>query len=184
MLFVTEKSTVISYWNMLPKSNTDRKLDIVQDEGKDISRDVSRRDMATQMSPERSPHSSPNERNSFASSTNSMLPTVEWQNSLSSKQEVRDVQVDERVTMTRWCKKNKSRTTGKGSGNCDDWKRKALEIRSTNWEVSETANSISKYVFVIPYILVFDQKYPRNTSKIILAVCPLKKIIFRSPKGI
>ncbi|KAK1405751.1 Remorin, C-terminal protein [Heracleum sosnowskyi] len=124
-------------------SSHDRKLDIVEDEGKDISRAVSRRDMATQMSPERSPRSSPNERNSFASSTNSVLPTVGWQNSHSSKQEVRDVQVDERVTMTRWCKKNKSRTTGKGSGNCDDWKRKALEIRSTNWEVSETANSIS-----------------------------------------
>ncbi|WOG98993.1 hypothetical protein DCAR_0418339 [Daucus carota subsp. sativus] len=121
----------------------DRKLNTVEDERKNISRAVSRRDMATQMSPERSPHSSPRERHSFASSTNSGLPIVEWQNSHSSKQEVRDVQVDERVTMTRWCKKNKSRTTGKVLGNGDDWKRKALEIRSTNWEVSETSNTIS-----------------------------------------
>ncbi|KAL8130909.1 hypothetical protein AgCh_007001 [Apium graveolens] len=130
------------YQSSFPSSH-DRKLDIVEDDGKDISRAVSRRDMATQMSPDRSPHSSPNGRNSFASSANSLLHTAEWQNSHYSKQEVRDVQVDERVTMTRWCKKNKTRTTGKGSGNCDDWKRKALEIRSTSWEVSETANSIS-----------------------------------------
>ena len=146
----------ISNCDLYPESNTDRKLDTVEDERMNISRAVSRRDMATQMSPERSPHSSPRERHSFASSTNSGLPIVEWQNSHSSKQEVRDVQVDERVTMTRWCKKNKSRTTGKVLGNGDDWKRKALEIRSTNWEVSETSNTISKYVFVISYLLIFD----------------------------
>lgn len=127
--------------SLLPSSD-DRKPDIVEDEGKNISRDVSRRDIATQMSPERSPHSSPKERHSFASSTNSVLPIVEWQDSHFPKQ-VRDVQVDERVTMSQWCKKNKSRTTGEDLENCNDWKKKALEIRSTNWEVSETANNIS-----------------------------------------
>lgn len=132
---------------MIPESNTDRKPDIVEDEGKNISRDVSRRDMATQMSPERSPHSSPKERHSFASSTHSLLPSAEWQDSHFPKQ-VRDVQVDERVTMSQWCKKTKSQTTGEDSGNCDDRKKKVLEIRSTNWEVSETANNSSMYVYI------------------------------------
>ncbi|KAK1392457.1 Remorin, C-terminal protein [Heracleum sosnowskyi] len=130
-----------AYTSQTPSSD-DRKPDIVEDKARNISRDVSRRDVATQMSPKKSPHSSPKERHSFASSTNSVLPIVEWQDSLFPKQ-VRDVQVDERVTMSQWCKKNKSRTTGEDSGKCDDWKKKALEIRSTNWEVSETANNIS-----------------------------------------
>ncbi|KAL8128114.1 uncharacterized protein LOC141721743 isoform X1 [Apium graveolens] len=127
--------------SLLPSSD-DRKPDNVEDEGTNISRDISRRNMATQMSPEKSPHSSPKERHCFASSTNPVLPSVEWQDSQFPKQ-VRDVQVDERVTMSQWCKKTKSRTTGEDSGNCDDWKKKALEIRSTNWEVSKTANNIS-----------------------------------------
>ena len=104
--------------------------------------------MATQMSPEGSRHSSLRRRPSFSPSTPSVLPIVKFESVQSSKLEVRDVQVDERVTMTRWSKKHRVRFPGKGSENVDNWKKKAIEVRSSAWgEVSEAAKSISKYVF-------------------------------------
>ncbi|KAK2995597.1 hypothetical protein RJ640_020233 [Escallonia rubra] len=124
--------------------NQDEKLDGVKDPATDISRDVSRRDMATQMSPEGSPYSSPRRRLSSSLSASTVLPILELESTHSPKPEVRDVQVDERVTLTRWSKKHGVRILGKGSENVDDWKTKALEVRSTTWDVSETAKSISK----------------------------------------
>ncbi|GMP44262.1 hypothetical protein CsSME_00013276 [Camellia sinensis var. sinensis] len=114
-----------------------------KDAATNISRDVSRRDMATQMSPEGSPYSSPR-RLSFSPSTPSVFPIVELESPKTSKLEVRDVQVDERVTVTRWSKKHRARFPGRGSENVDDWKKKAVEVRSSAWEVSEAAKSISK----------------------------------------
>ncbi|CAI9115779.1 OLC1v1016773C2 [Oldenlandia corymbosa var. corymbosa] len=108
-----------------------------------VSRTISRRDMATQMSPESSKHSSPGRTSSF-SPTTAILPIVEVQSVHNSRPEVRDVQVDEQVTMTRWPKKNRTRIPGRGSGNSDDWKRKAVEIRTAGWDVSDTAKAISK----------------------------------------
>lgn len=119
------------------------KLDGVVDAATDISRDVSRRDMATQMSPEGSPYSSPRGRPSSSMST-SIVPISELQGVYSSKAEVRDVQVDDQVTVTRWSKKSRARTPGRGSELVDDWKRKAMEVRSASWEVSETTKSLSK----------------------------------------
>ncbi|GFS33245.1 remorin family protein [Actinidia rufa] len=95
----------------------DKELDGDKDAASNISHAVSRRDMATQMSPD----------------VSNLL-----------KFEVRDVQVDERVTVTRWSKKHGARFSGKGSENVDNWKKKALEVRSSVWEVSEAAKSISK----------------------------------------
>ncbi|XAR61897.1 hypothetical protein NMG60_11016443 [Bertholletia excelsa] len=115
-----------------------------EDDETNISRVVSRRDMATQMSPEGSPHSSPRRNPSFSSSTPSFLPIVELESVQSSKSEIRDVQVDERVTMTRWSRKHRTRLLGRGSGNDDDWKRKAVEVQTSAWEVSEAVKSISK----------------------------------------
>nr|GLL18247.1 uncharacterized protein LOC109149854 [Ipomoea trifida] len=120
-------------------------LPAAQDEGNNdndaasnISRVVSRRDMATQMSPETSPQSS------SSPPVPSVLPIVEVSGVHSSKSEVRDVPVDERVTVTRWSKKHRSRIPGRSWGSIDDWRRKAVEIRSSSWEVSETTKSISK----------------------------------------
>ncbi|CAL5383726.1 unnamed protein product [Camellia sinensis] len=121
----------------------DEKFDSDKDAATNISRDVSRRDMATQMSPEDSPYSSPR-RLSFSPSTPSVFPIVELESPKTSKLEVRDVQVDERVTVTRWSKKHRARFPGRGSENVDDWKKKAVEVRSSAWEVSEAAKSISK----------------------------------------
>ncbi|CAA7401597.1 unnamed protein product [Spirodela intermedia] len=104
---------------------------------------ILRKDVATQMSPEDSPRSSPKERLHFSPSPASS-PVLEEMQSHFSKLEVRDVQVDDRVTVTRWTKKNISRGSDKGSANVVEWKKKTAESRDSSWEVSETAKSISK----------------------------------------
>lgn len=121
---------------------TDERVNDVKDAATTVSRAVSRRDMATQMSPEGSCHSSP--RRSFSPSTPSILPIVEVQGYSSTKPEMRDVQIDERVTVTRWSKKYKGRNQGKGSEDVDEWKLKAVEPSSSAWEVSDTVKSLSK----------------------------------------
>ncbi|CAA2985031.1 Hypothetical predicted protein [Olea europaea subsp. europaea] len=118
------------------------KYDGTGDTADSITRVVSRRDMATQMSPESYTHSSPGRESSFSLATPSIQPILELQIQ-PSKPEIRDVPVDERVTVTRWSKKHKSRIPGRGCGNADDWKRKAVEIRSASWEVSDLSKSIS-----------------------------------------
>ncbi|GMH04031.1 hypothetical protein Nepgr_005870 [Nepenthes gracilis] len=120
----------------------DEKVDDLKDDAT-ISQPVSRRDMATQMSPTGSSNSSPR-RSLFSPSTPSILPVVEVQDFSSSKAEVRDVQVDERVTVTRWSKKHKSQIPSKASEDVTDWKMMAVEACSSAWEVSETARNISK----------------------------------------
>lgn len=121
----------------------DEKLDQLKDAATDISRAVSRRDMATQMSPQGSTCSSPKRTLSFATSPPSALSIVELPGGNSSKMEVKDVQVDERVMITRWSKKNRYRISGKGSGNSDDWKKKDMEARSSAWDISDTVKNIS-----------------------------------------
>ncbi|XVE94909.1 hypothetical protein REPUB_Repub02eG0050300 [Reevesia pubescens] len=128
----------------LPSQDADENLNVVKDAGTDISRTVSRRDMATQMSPQSSTHSSPKARPSFSPSSPSALPIMELQSFHSSKSEVRDVQVDERVTMTRWSKKHRARNTGKSSEVVDDWRKRAVDTSTSTWDVTETAKSISK----------------------------------------
>lgn len=103
--------------------------------------------MATQMSPDGSTNSSPKMGPSFSDSTSSIVPVTELQSAPTSKLEVRDVQVDERVTMTRWSKKHRARTAGKSSEIVDNWKKKDADARSPAWDLSETAKSISKYAF-------------------------------------
>lgn len=125
----------------------DTRLDDDKDAANDISRVVSRRDMATQMSPEGSQHSSPRCRLSFSPSTPYTLPMVELESVQSSKLEVRDVQVDERVTMTRWSKKHKARFSGKGSESVGVWKKKDFDALSCAWGVSDPAKSISQYAY-------------------------------------
>ncbi|XP_052203505.1 uncharacterized protein LOC127808865 isoform X2 [Diospyros lotus] len=122
----------------------DDKLQGDKDAAIDISSAVSRRDMATQMSPQASLHSSPERRLSFSHLTPSVLSILELEHVHSSKTEVRDVQVDEQVTLSRWSKKHRARFLGKGSENAEDWKNKAVEARPSAWEVAEATKSISK----------------------------------------
>ncbi|GFP96370.1 hypothetical protein PHJA_001781100 [Phtheirospermum japonicum] len=109
-----------------------------EDAANNISRAISRRDMATQMSPESSIQSSPRRHSSFS------LTVVESQNVNSNKTEIRDVPVDELVTMTRWSKKNKGKNSRRGSRNADDWKRKAVNFHSGSWEVSTGTSKIQR----------------------------------------
>ncbi|XP_039049812.1 uncharacterized protein LOC120190844 isoform X1 [Hibiscus syriacus] len=129
---------------LLSSQDAEENLDAVKDAATDISRTVSRRDMATQMSPQSSTYSSPKGRPSFSTSSLSALPIMELLNIHSSKSELRDVPLDERVTMTRWSKKHRARNTGKSSVIVDDWRKKAVDTCTSTWDVTETGKSISK----------------------------------------
>nr|XP_043608060.1 uncharacterized protein LOC122579864 isoform X2 [Erigeron canadensis] len=89
-----------------------------------VSRVVSRRDMATQMSPESSPEPSPTY----------IIPPPGSHHS--ARLEVRDVQVDKRVTMTKQSKRNKMRMRNNGSP-------EANELALT-WNATEGAMKQSK----------------------------------------
>lgn len=122
----------------------EEKFDAFKDAGTNVSPAVSRRDMATQMSPEGSSCSSPNMMTSFSASIPPTLPVTDLQSISFSKMDIRDVQVDERVTMTRWSKKHKALFTGRGSENVDSWKKKETSTRSSSWEISERSKTVSK----------------------------------------
>ena len=119
--------------------------------------------MATQMSPEGSSCFSPNMRPSFSASTPPALPVTELQNASFSKMDVRDVQVDERVTMTRWSKKHRALFSGRGSENVDSWKMKETNSRSSSMDISERSKTASKYVCfcVVLLVLNLSGKYRR-----------------------
>ena len=118
----------------------------VKGSGMDASRVVSRRDMATQMSPESSVQSSPKTRPSISASSSSGMHMLEV-GAVSSKLEVRDVQVDNQVTLTRWSKKQKAPFPWKDS--VDDRRKKDSDAVSgcSDLDVPNIAKSISKYVF-------------------------------------
>ncbi|XXG60951.1 hypothetical protein AAC387_Pa04g2734 [Persea americana] len=125
-------------------SSEDEKLDGTKDAITLISPAVSRRDAATQMSPDGSTYSSPRARPSF-SPPSSVLPMTQLESHHSSKLEIKDVEVDDCVTVTRWSKKHGSRGLNKGSTKIRSWRKKAAETQASAWEVSETTKSISKF---------------------------------------
>jgi len=61
-----------------------------------------------------------------------------------SKLEIKDVQVDDRVTLTRWSKKHVTQGADKNATNIIEWKKKTVESKSSAWEVMEAAKRISK----------------------------------------
>ncbi|XP_028783940.1 uncharacterized protein LOC114761630 [Neltuma alba] len=124
-------------------SSQEEKFDGSNDAATNVSRVVSRRDMATQMSPEDSPCSSPSMRASFSVSPTPVLPIIDFQRA-SSNMDIRDVQIDELVTMTRWSNKHRALFTGRGSEYVDNWKKKERSAQSSAWDVSETAKGASK----------------------------------------
>lgn len=130
-------------WLFIGFLHVDEKHDDLEHLATNVALTVSRRDMATQMSPKSSQRSSPRHESSFSPSS-PILPIVELRSIHSSKPEVRDVQVDKRIMVIKWSRKNRTRVPGKGSGNTDDCKRKAAEIRSSSRDVSDTAKTTSK----------------------------------------
>ncbi|KAI7731084.1 hypothetical protein M8C21_001263, partial [Ambrosia artemisiifolia] len=122
----------------------DGRIGCVTDAATNISSDVSRRDMATQMSPDGSPYSSPRRRNSNSISMSTYIRPVE--ETRPSKADVRDVQVDDQFGLSRWSMKTRTQIPARRSASemVDDWKRKALEVRSADWDVSEMTKTLSK----------------------------------------
>ncbi|KQJ98648.1 uncharacterized protein LOC100834817 [Brachypodium distachyon] len=121
-----------------------------QDEQVEVTKDlatsntpvISRKDVATQTSPDLSRSSSPNMRPSFSRSLS--VQQVKELESCFSKLEIKDVEMDDRVTLTRWSKKHVSRSSDKNSTNIIEWKRKTMESKSSTWELTETAKCIAK----------------------------------------
>lgn len=104
--------------------------------------------MATQMSPESSVHSSPKMKSSFSGSSSSAMHMFELGAVASSKLEIRDVQVDNQVTMTRWSKKHKTSFPWKDS--LDDRRKKDADAvsRCSDFDIPHIGKSISKYVYL------------------------------------
>ena len=124
---------------------SDETIDRNRDARTTRSSAVLRKDVATQMSPDGSNQSSPKQRHSFSPSPSA--PPNEELESHFSKLEVRDVQVDDRVTVTRWSKKHIARGSDRRSMNIIEWKKKTVEAKadsSSGWEVAEIAKCISK----------------------------------------
>ncbi|KAG1366637.1 hypothetical protein COCNU_13G004270 [Cocos nucifera] len=120
----------------------DVKLESTREAATMISPVFLRKDVATQMSPEGSTSTSPKKRHFFSPSPQSAHPIQELESHL-SKLEVRDVQVDDRVTVTRWSKKHTGRGSDRCSTNIIEWKKKTAEAKS--FEVADTAKSMSRY---------------------------------------
>ncbi|KAF8654427.1 hypothetical protein HU200_061610 [Digitaria exilis] len=124
------------------ESIQDGQIESIKDSATSSTPMVLRKDVATQTSPDISRSSSPNRRNSFCRSLSAQQ--VKELESCFSKLEIRDVQVDDRVTLTRWSKKHVTRGSDKNATNIIEWKKKTMESKPSAWEVTETAKCISK----------------------------------------
>ncbi|XP_042468643.1 uncharacterized protein LOC122051529 [Zingiber officinale] len=122
-------------------SSRDEKSDGSKEEASVVSISTSRKDVATQMGPDGSTFSSPNEGPSSPSPVSA--PAIVELESHFSKIEVRDVQVDNHVTLTRWSRKHIAQGSDRQSASIAEWK-KTIE-GNTTWEVTETAKCISRY---------------------------------------
>ncbi|KAL5658419.1 hypothetical protein ACJX0J_031582, partial [Zea mays] len=123
------------------ESVQDEQVEITEDSASTIASIISRKDAATQTSPELSRSSSPNTRPTF----NGSLSTeqVKEKGSCLSDLDIRDVQMDDRVTLTRWSKKNVTRSSNKNSTNIIEWSEKTVESKSSSWGFAK-AKCISK----------------------------------------
>ncbi|CAN6478612.1 unnamed protein product [Victoria cruziana] len=118
------------------------KPDGTKDAATMISPAVSKRDMATQMSPEASSIvSSPRERDSSPSSPRPLTIMELQRIHRLSTLEIRDAELDDRVTTTRRSK----RLVDRISLEVGDWKRKSVDAHTSAWEVAETAKCVSKF---------------------------------------
>ncbi|GKC93143.1 putative remorin [Tanacetum coccineum] len=101
-----------------------------------VSYDVSRRDMATQMSPVESPESSPKGRTMLSTSPLLIASAMDHRSHHSAGVEVRDVQVDKRVTMSKQPKRHARRME----------RNRSTEIKelSLTWNPTEEAMESSK----------------------------------------
>ncbi|XP_042373417.1 uncharacterized protein LOC121967332 [Zingiber officinale] len=121
-------------------SSQDDKFDCSREAASMISSSIIRKDVATQMSTDGSTSSSPREKPSSPSSASASA--IEELASHFSKLEVRDVQVDDSVAVTRWSRKHTAQGSNRQSPRIIRWKK--TEGKTCAWGVSKTANSISE----------------------------------------
>ncbi|RLN07101.1 hypothetical protein C2845_PM11G24750 [Panicum miliaceum] len=107
-----------------------------------ISSPIIKKDVATQMSPEDSISSSPKARHSCSSLPSGHL--LREANSHTPKPEIRDVQVDDQVTVTRWSKRHVTRGSDKRSTNIIEWRKKTTETRAPSFDEKERERCMSK----------------------------------------
>ena len=120
----------------------DERIESIKDTATSSTPTILRKDVATQTSPGISRSSSPSMRISFSRSLS--VQQVKELESCFSKLEIKDVQVDDRVTLTRWSKKHVTQGADKNATNIIEWKKKTVESKSSAWEVMEAAKRISK----------------------------------------
>ncbi|KAL0853922.1 hypothetical protein Bca101_059074 [Brassica carinata] len=107
------------------------------------ARAVSRRDMATQMSPEGSIRLSPERECSLSSSSPTARSIVELLNARVNRAEAKDLQVDEKVTVTRWSKRHRSLYHGDSSKMRDHLHGQDRDPQGLTWGKSEEARITS-----------------------------------------
>ncbi|WZZ08123.1 hypothetical protein YC2023_094044 [Brassica napus] len=107
------------------------------------ARAVSRRDMATQMSPEGSIRLSPERECSLSSSSPTARSIVELLNARVNRAEAKDLQVDEKVTVTRWSKRHRSLHHGDSSNMRDHLHGQDRDPQGLTWVKTEEARIIS-----------------------------------------
>ncbi|XP_051188063.1 uncharacterized protein [Lolium perenne] len=119
------------------ESTQDEQIESIEDSASIIIPTVSRKDTATQTSPELSRSSSPSARPSFARSFS--MQQARERESRFSDVEIRDVQMDDRVTLTRWSKKHVTPASNKNAANILEWNKKMVDSKSPSWKSTEAA---------------------------------------------
>ncbi|KAG8072528.1 hypothetical protein GUJ93_ZPchr0006g45067 [Zizania palustris] len=131
-----------AFANISEEATQDDKFQGPRGETPVISSLIIKKDVATQMSPQDSITSSPKARHSCSS-----LPSghpIKEPNSHAPKPEVRDVQVDDQVTVTRWSKRHVTRGSDKRSTNIVEWRKKTVETRAPSFDEKERESCLSK----------------------------------------
>lgn len=123
------------------ESIRDEQIEFKEDSAPIIVQTISRKDTATQTSPELSRSSSPSSRPSFIRSFS--MQQAKERESCFSDLEIRDVQMDDRVTLTRWSKKHVTQASNKNSANILEWNKTSVDSKSPSWKSAE-ATYISK----------------------------------------
>ncbi|CAO2047377.1 unnamed protein product [Urochloa humidicola] len=131
-----------AFANISEETTRDDKLQGQQEATSVISSPIIKKDVATQMSPEDSISSSPKARHSCSSLPSGHL--LKEANSHIPKPEIRDVQVDDQVTVTRWSKRHVTRGSDKRSTNIIEWRKKTIEARAPSFDEKERERCMSK----------------------------------------
>ncbi|XP_062221896.1 uncharacterized protein LOC133921145 isoform X2 [Phragmites australis] len=131
-----------AFANIAEEAARDDKLPGQQEANSVISSPIIKKDVATHMSPEDSIPSSPKARHSCSSLPSGHL--IKEANSHIPKPEIRDVQVDDQVTVTRWSKRHVTRGSDKRSTNIIEWRKKTMETRAPSFDEKERERCVSK----------------------------------------